>query len=206
MRRTILGSAALVLLLAACSSNSDNAPSAATSSVTAPASEPPAARPASTAISAEHNDADIEFAQMMMPHHSEAISLADGVRIAGSNPAVKALAQRIRDDQAPEIEVMNAMLMAWGKPPAGHEGHSDTMDMPGMASAADLEAFYRSSGTEIDRLFVTLMIAHHKGAIEMARTERLQGINPQATAMATSIMVSQQTEIVDLEAILATLP
>ena len=75
-----------------------------------------------------------------------------------------------------------------------------------MASAADLEVFYRSSGAELDRMFVTLMIAHHKGGIEMARTERLEGINPQATALAVSIMVSQQTEIVDLEAILATLP
>lgn len=206
MRRTILGSAAVVLLLGACGSNPDGAPPAATSSVAAPDTESPAASPTSTAISAEHNDADIEFAQMMMPHHSEAISLADGIRIAGSNPAVKALAQRIRDGQAPEIELMNSMLMTWGKPPAGHEGHADTMDMPGMASAVDLEVFYRSSGAELDRMFVTLMIAHHKGAIEMARTERLQGINPQATALATSIMVSQQTEIVDLEAILATLP
>lgn len=206
MRRTILGSAAIVLLLTACGSNADDAPSVAASSVTAPVTGSPAASPTSTAISTEHNDADIEFAQMMMPHHSEAVSLADGVRIAGSNPAVKALAQRIRDEQAPEIEVMNAMLMAWGKPPAGHEGHADTMEMPGMASAADLEVFYRSSGAELDRMFVTLMIAHHKGAIEMARTERLEGINPQATALATSIMVSQQTEIVDLEAILATLP
>ena len=206
MRRTILGSAATVLLLAACGSSADDAPSAATSSATAPASQSPVASPTSTEISNEHNDADIEFAQMMMPHHSEAISLADGVRIAGSNPAVKALAQRIRDGQAPEIEVMNAMLMAWGKPPAGHEGHSDTMEMPGMASAADLEAFYRSSGAELDRMFVTLMIEHHEGAIEMAQTELSAGVNPQAKALARTIIVSQQLEILDLEALLATLP
>ena len=111
------GAAALsvvALLSAACSGKSeDSSPaSPSTSSLSAGASESPSASPTSTVISEEHNDADIEFAQMMMPHHSEAISLADGVRIAGSNPAVKALAQRIRDEQAPEIEVMNAMLMA----------------------------------------------------------------------------------------------
>lgn len=69
-----------------------------------------------------------------------------------------------------------------------------------------MAVFCKATGAEMDRLFVSLLIQHHKAAIGMAQTEQSSGRNAQATALARSNAVSQQMEIVDLEALLQTLP
>jgi uncharacterized protein (DUF305 family) len=205
----IAAASAGLALLAACGSagNGGTAGSPSSAASIPTAAGPPAATggaPASTSggIAADHNDADVLFAQNMMPHHSQAVALADGVLIDGSDPAVQALARNIRGEHAAQIVLMNSMLQAWGEPPAGHQGYADMADLPGMASEAELALFYRSSGPELDRMFLTLMIKHHNGAEQMALAEQAAGLNPQAVALARAVAVSQLTERTDLEALL----
>jgi uncharacterized protein (DUF305 family) len=152
-----------------------------------------------------HNAADITFAQMMIPHHASAIDMANKEVIDGRSAQVKALARKIMAAQAPEITAMNAWLTAWKVNPAGHQGEGSTV-MPGMMSAADAAKFRALKGPALDRSFLTLMIAHHQGALSMAATEANHGMDPQATALARSITASQTAEIAAMKALLTALP
>jgi uncharacterized protein (DUF305 family) len=104
---------------------------------------------------------DINFAEMMIPHHKQAIEMSDIAFKNTTNPEVLQLAQEIKDAQAPEIDLMKS----WpGVKESTHAGHM----MDGMLSEDELDALREASGTEFDRLFLQGMIKHHQGAIEMA--------------------------------------
>jgi uncharacterized protein (DUF305 family) len=152
-------------------------------------------------IDAEHNDADIMFITMMKPHHEGALEMAELADTRAESPAVKALADKIMAAQDPEIEMMNKMATAWGvdleaEAAEGGAGHS-------MSSGDDTAALEPLTGKEFDREFLTRMIAHHEGAIEMAETELADGVNPQAKQMAADITESQAAEIEEMKALLA---
>ncbi|MGP3965300.1 DUF305 domain-containing protein [Nonomuraea sp. 3N208] len=164
-------------------------------------SSAPAATTASASPSAAFNDADVIFAQMMIPHHEQAVDMADLAATRASDPEVKELAAKIKAAQDPEIQTMRGWLTAWGKPesdPEGHMGHG----MPGMMSADQMKKLEAAKGKEFDKLFVEQMIAHHKGAIEMARTEQADGSNPEAKELAKTIETTQQAEVEQLQKIL----
>ncbi|MEV4185998.1 DUF305 domain-containing protein, partial [Streptosporangium canum] len=151
--------------------------------------------------SASFNDADVAFAQMMIPHHEQAVEMAELAESRAGDPEVKELAAKIKVAQDPEIATMNGWLSAWGRPAApegGHGGH----DMPGMMTGEDMAKLREAKGAEFDRMFAKLMIAHHKGAIEMARTEQAQGSNPEAKALARNIETTQQAEVEQLQGLL----
>lgn len=152
-----------------------------------------------------HNASDITFAQMMIPHHASAIDMANKEVIDGRSAQVIALAKKIMAAQAPEITAMNARLTAWNVNPAGHQGEGLLL-MPGMMSAADATTFRALKGPALDKSFLTLMIAHHQGALTMAATEVNHGMDPRATALARSITASQTAEITVMKALLDTLP
>ncbi len=159
------------------------------------------AAPASAAASA--NETDATFAQSMIPHHRQAVqvaALADG-RAAGAE--VKALAAKVREAQQPEIDTMNQWLTDWRKPApdAGVHGAGHG-SMPGMMSEADLAGLQAATGPAFDRLFLTMMIGHHDGAIEMAQREVAQGANPDAKALAQKIISDQQAEIATMRKLL----
>lgn len=116
-----------------------------------------------------------------------------------------ALAKKIMAAQAPQITSMNAWFAAWKVNPAGHQGEGSTL-MPGMSSAADSAKFQALKGAALYRLFLTLMIAHHQGAREMATTEVDQGLDPPATALARSILASQSANMTTIITLLGTLP
>ncbi|ARZ66719.1 hypothetical protein SMD11_1055 [Streptomyces albireticuli] len=97
------------LVLAACGGNSNNGGSAGTSTSATPSGS--ASAPAGL-----HNQADVTFAQGMIPHHRQAIVMSDMVQAHSSSGEVKALTERIKKAQAPEIETMTAWLRAWGEP------------------------------------------------------------------------------------------
>jgi uncharacterized protein (DUF305 family) len=212
-------SAGAVLLLAACGSGTNHS---SHTSTTSPAGAMPgmsgmsmstsgggtaAPLESSTAASStQHNAADIIFAQMMIPHHAQAVEMANKEVINGQNAQVKALAKRIMAAQEPEIVQMNGMLTAWGVTPAGHQGHGSMTSMPGMMSDADMVKFYKATGAAVDRMFVSMMIAHHQGAIVMAKTELASGVNTAAKTLATSIVAAQTAEITQLKQLLGTLP
>ncbi|SCL18034.1 Uncharacterized conserved protein, DUF305 family [Micromonospora rhizosphaerae] len=163
----------------------------------------------SAGASASFGDADVMFAQMMIPHHRQAVRMAELADTRAADPEVKKLAGQIKAAQAPEIATMTGWLAAWGRPaPSAGTGHGMpgmAHGMPGMMSDADMAKLEAASGTDFDKQFLTMMIAHHEGAITMAKDEVAKGVNPDAKAMAQQIITAQQGEIDTMNKILARL-
>lgn len=173
-----------------------------------------ASTPASAAAgSHDHNDADVMFAQHMIPHHQQAVEMSDIVLSEqGVDPRVTDLATRIKAAQGPEITQMQDWLGQWGNPPmppmGSSEGHSmDGMsgDAMGMMSNEQMTTLKNAKGVEASKLFLTGMITHHEGAISMAQNEIKGGKFAPAVEMARSIVTTQQQEIDTMKSILATL-
>lgn len=176
------------------------------------ASEPTQSSPTPTSAQQSHNQADIDFAQGMIPHHAQAVSMAKLAAERASSPQVKDLAGAIEGAQQPEIDQMTGFLRAWnapapqmGNPTAGgmnhNSGGSGQMQhgsMPGMMSADQMAELEQASGAEFDRAFLQMMIAHHRGAIEMSNTELSNGQNPEAKQLAQRIIDAQQREITEM--------
>ncbi|MBF6339556.1 DUF305 domain-containing protein [Nocardia abscessus] len=155
-----------------------------------------------TSARAEHNDADVMFLQMMYPHHAQAVEMARLVPTRTDNQQLRALAAEVEQAQAPEMQQITTLLQSFGKPAPtqsdGHGGHG----MPGMMSAEQMAALQAASGPDFDRQWLTMMIEHHAGAIAMAETELADGENPDAKALAGTIIAAQQAEIEQMRAML----
>jgi len=194
--------AAIALTLAGCSTDADDAGADAGTTQEETAG-------GSTVDPAAHNDADTEFAQMMIIHHEGAIEMAElAVEKAGTEE-VRALGERIAAAQGPEIETMSGWLEAWGEEQPdeadmsgmGHEG----MDMEGMDQEAVMAELSGLEGVEFDRRFLELMVDHHRGAIEMAETHRESGENADALQLAGTIIDDQTVEITEMANLLSSL-
>lgn len=194
---TVLG-AALLLLLAGCATN----PAGSAMTGMDHSAMPMSSETASSTSSAKHNSADTMFAQMMIVHHQQAVTMSETILAAsGINPQVTALAQRIKAAQGPEIDKMKQLLRSWGEPGT----MSGSMSMPGMMSEAQLGELAQAKGTEAAKLFLTQMIAHHQGAVESAKSQQSAGSDPEAIQLATDIVNNQQAEIDKMKQILAEL-
>ncbi|MEX5236692.1 DUF305 domain-containing protein [Kocuria arenosa] len=210
-RSTTLTTVALAsaLALAGCGTDSSEQGAGTGPQTTAPATSAPAASaPGATStgqasgaageISAEHNDADVMFAQMMIPHHEQAVQMSEILLGKDSVPGeVRDLAERVVDTQGPEMEQMRAMLAAWEAPAsaAEHGGHGSGMvDEQGMNRLREAE-----EGPEAAELYLEQMTAHHEGAIEMARNQVEDGSNPQALELAREIVEAQEAEIAEMD-------
>ena len=162
----------------------------------------------SSAAASSHNDADVTFAQLMTVHHQQAVEMAQLAADRAGSAEVRDLAARIEAAQGPEIETMTGWLDDWGAdaPMSGaeHGGHG-MGDMPGEMSAAELDRLRGLSGTEFDRAFLTLMIGHHQGAVEMAETEQTDGADPDAVALARQVIADQNAQIAEMETLLGRL-
>jgi uncharacterized protein (DUF305 family) len=157
---------------------------------------------ASASPAADVNDADMQFTMMMIPHHEQAVEMADMILAKdGIDERVITLAEQIKAAQGPEIELMESWLDDWGTP----MGDMDGMDHGGMMSDSDMQALEDATGAEASRLFLEQMIMHHEGAIEMAQSEVDNGQNADVIALAENIIDSQTAEITTMEDILATL-
>lgn len=156
---------------------------------------------------AQFNDADVTFAQSMIPHHEQAVEMATMAQERASGTEVKQFAEKIEAAQGPEIDTMTRWLEDWGQEVSpdseGEMDHSDG-DMSGMMSDADMESLGTASGAEFDQMFLEMMIEHHTGAIEMAKTEQQDGENPDAIALAEKIEADQTAEIAQMEDLLGT--
>ena len=174
-------------------------------------------KPASAQVSTtQHDDADVTFATDMIPHHAQALSMVDLTQGRPLDPAVQKLAVGIRDAQAPEIETMVQWLTQWGKDipqtsrdhahadmhgMSGMGGSDETM--PGMMSAADMEELQRSSDADFQDMWLEMMIKHHQGAVEMAKTEIANGRYKPAVDLAKQIIASQSKEIATMRGMLS---
>ncbi|WP_114908032.1 DUF305 domain-containing protein [Ornithinimicrobium murale] len=157
------------------------------------------------AVDQTHNQADTEFAQMMIVHHEGAIDMADLAIENAAAEQVRTLAEDISAAQGPEIEEMTSWLQAWGEDTAPEHGgmQMDGMEMDGMSQEEAMTELGSLSGAEFDQRFLELMIEHHLGAVEMAEAELENGENPQALELAEQIIEDQQAEISEMEQLLA---
>jgi uncharacterized protein (DUF305 family) len=154
-------------------------------------------------VDKEHNEADIAFAQAMIPHHEQAVEMADLVDDAEASPEVQQLAQQIKDAQAPEIERLREFLDDWDAEAAtGHDTHDGHDSMPGMMADSELTSLAAASGTEFDRAWLTMMIAHHEGAVAMAQTQLDDGRSEPAHELAEQIISAQDAEITTMKELL----
>jgi len=150
------------------------------------------------------NATDIAFAQGMIPHHQQAVQMSD--LVLGASPGavdqeVMALAEQIKQAQAPEIALMQGWLDDWGAP-ADMEGMEGMEGMDGMLSTEQLGELEAAGGAKLERLFLTGMIDHHEGAVTMAQTELDEGSDPDALELAEDIVQTQQDEITQMETLL----
>jgi uncharacterized protein (DUF305 family) len=146
-----------------------------------------------------HNSADVKFAQMMIPHHEQAIEMAGMARTRAESDEVKEVAAAIEGAQDPEIKQMRGWLKAWGEEESSSDmGH----EMPGIMDEETMTGLENAQGAEFDRKFLESMIEHHEGAIEMAKDEQADGKYTPAIAMADDIIKGQSAEIAQMRKML----
>ncbi|MFE6647007.1 DUF305 domain-containing protein [Nocardioides sp. NPDC057772] len=149
------------------------------------------------------NDSDVTFASEMIPHHRQAVEMAVLAETRAKSSDVKELAAAIKDAQDPEIRTMSGWLTSWGEPvPEDMSGMDMSSSMPGMMSSDDMDKLSRAIADEFDQMFLTMMIEHHEGAIEMAKTEQADGTSPDAVALAKQIETAQTDEITTMKGLL----
>jgi uncharacterized protein (DUF305 family) len=142
----------------------------------------------------EYSAEDIAFAEMMIPHHEQAIEMSEIALLNTTNPEILQVAQEIKAAQSPEIELMKS----WdGVKVSIHAGHT----MEGMLSEGELNDLRESKGQEFDRLFLQGMIKHHEGAIEMAQ-EVATSMNKEVADLSAAIITAQELEIAAMKELL----
>lgn len=194
MKRTAVLLLVLVAVGAGCGGGGDESTVAqeGTSSTTGEASEG----------ADDFNDADVTFAQSMIPHHRQAVEMAALAADRAGSAEVKDLASRIQAAQGPEIETMTAWLEQWGET---MDQSMQGMDMSGGMSKEEMAQLEGASGAEFDRMFLEMMREHHRSAVEMAQTEVKEGQNADAVELARKIVEDQTAEIQEIEGLLAEL-
>lgn len=167
------------------------------------------------------------FLRDMQVHHAQAVEMAMLVRDRTDDPAIRQLAYDIAVAQATQSGSMYGLLEAWDLPqlspqPAmtwtllptidgssggGHQMAPDApAGMPGMATAAEIDELEAAQGDDAVRIFLTLMIAHHQGGVEMAEAVLARSDVPQVVSLATGIERAQRAEITVMQDLLAQLP
>lgn len=152
---------------------------------------------------------DIMFSQMMIPHHEQAVTMAELALDRTQDPATLELAAQIQAAQDPEIELMASWLEQWGMPRltgAEAEMSHGSHGMLGMLSDSQLGELASAEGERFNELFAQFMIEHHLGAIDMAREVLASGQSPDVAELARKIIVEQEKEILLLRSLLNSSP
>ncbi|AKT50719.1 DUF305 domain-containing protein [Arsenicicoccus sp. oral taxon 190] len=143
---------------------------------------------------------DVMFAQMMIPHHQQAIEMGDlALKNPTSSPEVRKLATDIKKAQDPEIQTMRGWLSSWGAATSagGHMDHGT-----GMMSDADMAKLETAQGAEFDRMWLSMMVQHHRGAVTMAQQVLTTTNDPQVKQLADAIIKAQNAEIATMQGML----
>ena len=161
--------------------------------------------------------ADVHFMSGMISHHAQAVAMAKWAPTHGADAAILRLAARIINAQQDEISIMQQWLADRQQPvpepdPAGMKMNMDGVQhvhlMPGMLSASQMKQLDAARGKEFDRLFLTFMIQHHGGAVEMVKElfgTTGAGQNDIVFKFASDVNVDQTTEIARMEKMLEAL-
>lgn len=207
--RPVVAAAALAALLAlgACDSGDDEqkseTKSGATGQIVAPGkpgekSRTPPGGGGEGDTDNTPNSSDFGYATMMIQHHSQALVMTELAPDRAGSSQIKRLAERIAASQKPEIGAMEGWLkINGGEEKAKKEGGHDhgSMDMPGMATEAQLAKLRAAKGKAFDDLFINLMVTHHQGAVTMATEALSGGNNVQLEEMASDVIAQQTSEI-----------
>ncbi len=154
-----------------------------------------------------HNQADVVFLQGMIPHHEQAIEMSQLAEERAGSEQLLELAGNIEAAQGPEIERMTGLLEDFGvdTPSTGMDGMDHGSmggDMQGMMSPEQMQRLEQLSGREFDRMFLQMMIEHHRGAITTSETVLQEGQNPDVKELARQIIEVQEAEIAEMSAML----
>jgi uncharacterized protein (DUF305 family) len=181
------------------------------------ASQTLAAKDAIKVADNRYSPDDVLFMQNMIPHHAQAVDMANLVAERTNREEIVDIASRIKASQADEIKFMEDWLKERGEPlmpkaesyGSGHEGHDMSHgvhhDMEGMATPAQMEQLANSEGTDFDKLFLTLMITHHEGALTMVKNLTDQpgsAYDPVLYDFTNDVVNDQTSEIEQMAAIL----
>jgi uncharacterized protein (DUF305 family) len=164
----------------------------------------------SDSISHPYIGADVDFMSHMIGHHAQALVMSGWAPSHAASPTVQLLAERIINGQQDEIATMQRWLRDRGKPVPANSMHAmHGMLMPGMLTPAQMQQLDQARGPEFDRLFLTFMIQHHRGAVSMVKD--LFGTPGAARdetvfKFANDVNVDQTTEVARMERMLAALP
>ncbi|MFD3959241.1 MULTISPECIES: DUF305 domain-containing protein [Streptomyces] len=198
VRRTaaVAAAATAALVLAACGGNGDSSTGHDGHATKSPSASAPASQ-------GQHNAADVAFAKGMIPHHRQAVEMADLAPSRAGSPEVKKLAEQIKKAQDPEIKTLSGWLTSWGEevPAEGAMDHS-AHGTGGMMTAEEMDKLKNASGKAFDTAFMEMMIKHHEGAVAMAKTEKADGAYEPAKKMADAIITSQTAEITQMNKLL----
>lgn len=195
-------------VIAACGGDDDSASTSRDDASSAP-----------EASEADFNDADVTFVEGMIPHHEQAVEMADLAETNAESAEVKDLAMRIKEAQGPEIETMQGWLEEWGAEDSGDDmggmdmgddsdagGGSDMEMGGGMMSEDEMADLESAEGAKFEEMFLTMMTEHHEGAVEMAKTEIDDGQNTGAIALAEGIIKAQEAEIEEMNGLRESAP
>lgn len=189
MRNTIIGAAAVAVLglTAACGDDGSTANQPSETS--------------GHAAQQQHNQADVRFAQRMIPHHEQAVTMAELVPDRSRDEQLRDLAEQVKAAQDPEIRKLESMLDTWGEPvePDSEQSEGEHDSMSGMMSDKQMRQLKRAEGSEFDTQWVEMMIDHHEGAVDMADTELDEGTNDDAGDLADDIVAAQEDEIAQMK-------
>jgi len=211
--------AAVLLFLAATPGCSSGGQPAVGSPVPSQASEFEALyRARRDSAAARFTEADVRFVRDMIAHHSQALVMARMAPTHGASPTIQILAGRIINAQQDEIALMQQWLRDRGQPvPEVHiegtsmmmHGADHAMHMPGMLTEAQLKQLDAARGVEFERLFLTFMIEHHRGAVTMVHelfATDGAGQEDVVFKLASDVQVDQLTEIARMEQMLKAMP
>ena len=140
---------------------------------------------------------EIMFAQMMIPHHEQAISMSETALKKSRNQAILKLSNQIKSLQGTE----KSQLAYWLKATDSSMTMDHDMQMSGMLTTKELALLKRLNGTQFDRTFLQLMIKHHQGALEMLDLIS-DSKNAEAKALAKAINSAQSKEITSMKLLL----
>jgi uncharacterized protein (DUF305 family) len=200
MKRTLLltgAGLAATLVLGACGSDAEDG--ASMSGMNGHGSASSTTSSSTGTSTASSRAGDVMFAQMMIPHHQQAVEMAD---LALANPStsaeVKTLAEQVKAAQDPEIATMNGWLGQWGAPTTASMDHGTD----GMMSEEDMASLEAARGPEFNRMWLEMMIEHHRGAVTMAQDVLSTTEDPEVEKLARAVVDGQEKEITTMQELL----
>jgi uncharacterized protein (DUF305 family) len=161
-------------------------------------------RPSARPRPPESTSVEAGFARDMQVHHSQGVELAMMVRDRTADADMRLMAYDMATTQGHQAGQLYGWLAAWGlnqlgsDPPMtwmGHAEHAMSALMPGMATPAQVTQLSAAAGVEAERIFLRLMIAHHRGALDMSTAVIERSAHPTVHAFARAVLLSQQSEI-----------